>query len=134
MPAVDAVADLLAPNDPRVTAAYGDPRTRGASRHTVIELAGHPGASVGVALLCRRPDATGAIAAASSAKLASAGVRTVVTVCARHAFLRDRPRGRAEGSVELGEPVAVERSQDGWRKVRTQYRATGWIPTAATCG
>jgi RNA polymerase sigma factor (sigma-70 family) len=132
-PAGLRVADLLTPNDAGVTAAYRNGPAHGASRDAIVDVAGRPLAHIGVSILCRRPDATGALVA-DGRKADAAERRSIATVCVRHAFLRDRPGGAAHGSVGLGEPVKSERRRGSWREVQTQFGAHGWLPVRATCG
>jgi RNA polymerase sigma factor (sigma-70 family) len=134
-PSGQRVADLLPPDGARVNAGYAKSTTPGATARARILLSGAPGdhRPVGVAVLCRRPEPNGALVKSVSAR---AAVRSapVVTVCVRQALLRDGPGGRVIGSVGKAQPLVPLNRYKGWRRFRTQYNETGWLPGRVTCG
>jgi RNA polymerase sigma factor (sigma-70 family) len=118
------LADLLPPDGGRVSAHYADTAIEQAGR---VVLTGTGQARVTVAALCRRPDAQGSIVDASRVRSLPA-VTTVRTASELHA---GPGTGALRGSVRTGEPVAVERREDGWSRVLTDTGDTGWMPESA---
>ena len=121
------VADLLPPEDPRVTAGYVPPTVAGWSRTARIAVGG-TARDAGVAILCRRPAPDGRLAPTARTFSATA------TACRRHVYLVARPSGPPVGSVRLGQPLAVVGRRGRWRSVRTEFGARGWVPARALCG
>jgi RNA polymerase sigma factor (sigma-70 family) len=143
-PAGHVVVDLLPPDDAGTSAVYDRVTVPGASGEALVRISGPPtraeagpparGADVGVAVLCRRPDRTGAVVPPDAGRAFAASGGTIGSVCVRHTLLRVAPHGRPRGSVVLGEPVTVLGRRGAWRHVRTQFGARGWLRADATCG
>ena len=76
-------------------------------------------------MLCKRPDRSGSIVAATPRGHAASGATLHVKV--RRAELFERPGGAAVGSVRLGQPVRAGKARDGWRRVTTDTGETGWV-------
>jgi RNA polymerase sigma factor (sigma-70 family) len=131
-PAGHRVADLLPPEDPSATAGYVPPTVPGASRTARVAVAA-PRGDVGVAMLCRRPSPDGRMAPGREPRVL-ARPTTLGTPCRRHVYLVDRPGGAAVGSLRLGQPLAVTASRPGWRRVRTEFGSSGWVPRRVLCG
>jgi RNA polymerase sigma factor (sigma-70 family) len=130
------VADLLAPDAPGVSAVYDSATQAGRSRSATVNLSGERTGTVHVAVLCRVPAANGAITpqgVGPQTRGVSAGGATAVA-CVAHDFLRVTPNGGVIGSVGRAEPLRPLGSAAGWRKVQTQFGATGWLPAADLCG
>jgi RNA polymerase sigma factor (sigma-70 family) len=124
------VADLLRPRG--ATAMYAQGTVVGSSRAASIVVEPQPGAaSTRVTVLCKAPDASGSIVAGGAKARASSGGR-LLHVRVTRAELLERPGGAAVGSVRRDQPVrAIGDVDDGWRKVRTDTGATGWLPADA---
>jgi RNA polymerase sigma factor (sigma-70 family) len=139
-PAGQVVVDLLPPEDAAISAVYDRSTVPGASAAALVRISGPPTRArtgpddVGVAVLCRRPDVTGAVVAPDAGRGFAASGGRIGSVCVRHTLLRVAPHGRSRGSVVLGEPVTVLGRRGGWRHVRTQFGAHGWLRADATCG
>jgi RNA polymerase sigma factor (sigma-70 family) len=137
-PAGHVVVDLLPPEGAGISAVYDRSTVPGASGAALVRLAAPPAraarADVGVAVLCRRPDRTGAVVPPDAGRAFAASGGRIGSVCVRHTLLRVAPHGRPRGSVVLGEPVTVLGRRDGWRHVRTQFGARGWLRADTTCG
>ena len=127
------VADLLSPANPAVTAGYTRATNPGASTTARVTLLGPSRASgsLAVAVLCRRPQAGGALTPQAGANGARA--TPVAATCVPHVLLLDRPHGQPVGSVSLAQPLWTLARHGTWEQVRTEFRATGWLPRSATC-
>jgi RNA polymerase sigma factor (sigma-70 family) len=131
-PPTHRVADLLPPDSGGVTAVY-DPSTHpGISQTATIALSGEAGRKVGVAILCRVPGPDGSLTPTSTAHASAA--RPLAVVCVERDYLRAAPDGGVLGSVASGEPLRVLSRDPGWRRVKTQFGRTGWVPAADLCG
>jgi RNA polymerase sigma factor (sigma-70 family) len=131
------VADLLPPDASGVTAGYVRTTHPGASRAATIALSGRPSREVGVAVLCRVPGPDGALTPALRAHTASTSAApqpAPAVVCVDRDFLRRLPAGGVTGSVGRGEPLRVLDRSPGWRRVATQFGATGWVRASDLCG
>jgi RNA polymerase sigma factor (sigma-70 family) len=126
------VADLLPPDAAGVTAGY-DPSTHpGLSQTARIALSGTRARHVGVAILCRVPGPDGSLTPTSSAHASAS--RPLAVVCTERDYLRGAPHGGVLGSVSSGEPVHELSRSPGWRRVKTQFGRTGWVPASDLCG
>ena len=125
------VADLLPPDDARVTAGYVPPTVAGWSRTARLAVGAPAGSDVGVAILCRRPAPDGRMAASPPARAANRA--STATPCRSHTYLAVRPGGEPRGSVRLGQPLTVTRRAGRWTRVRTEFAETGWLPTRTLC-
>jgi hypothetical protein len=126
------VADLLPPDAGGVTAVYAPSTHPGISRTASIVLSGPATRAVGVAILCRVPGPDGSLTPASTAHGSAA--RPAAVVCTRRDYLRAAPDGGVLGSVSSGEPLHVLGRRPGWRRVKTQFGRTGWVPAGDLCG
>ena len=54
-------------------------------------------------------------------------------VCGAH-YLRSSPAGGVTGSIGSGEPLRVLQRTRGWRRMTTEFGATGWVPARDLCG
>jgi len=126
------VADLLPPDASSVTAIYGPSTHPGVSQSASISLSGTASRAVGVAMLCRVPGPDGSLTPASAARASAA--RPPAVICIARDYLRADPDGGVLGSVSSGEPVHVLSRAPGWRRVKTQFGRTGWVPAADLCG
>jgi Bacterial SH3 domain len=109
----------------------------GLSRTATIALSGAPTRRVGVAILCRVPYADGALTPAFNAQArgaSTAAPRPPAVACAARDYLRAAPGAGVIGSIGTGEPLRVLRRRGGWRKVATEFGATGWVPALEPCG
>jgi RNA polymerase sigma factor (sigma-70 family) len=131
------VADLLPPRASGITAGYEPSTHPGVSQTATIALRGNATGDVGVAVLCRVPGPDGALTPGWNAQAratASAVARPPAVACVPRDYLRVAPRGGVAGSIAGGEPLRVLLRRDGWRKVSTQFGATGWVPARDLCG
>ena len=126
------VADLLPPDAGGITAGYDRDTHPGLSRVATVALSGTPTRRVGVAVLCRVPGPDGALTPMPIARAATAGRPAVV--CVARDDLRAGPHGDVTGSVGEREPLRILARRDGWRRVATQFGATGWVPAGDLCG
>jgi RNA polymerase sigma factor (sigma-70 family) len=128
-PAGQRVADLLAVRG--ATASYLPGTVVGSSRAAQVVVEPQPGTSnTRVSVLCKAPDASGSIVAGSQKARASGGALMHVQVTRTE--LLERPGGAAVGSVRRDQPVhAIGGVRDGWRRVKTDTGATGWLPADA---
>jgi RNA polymerase sigma factor (sigma-70 family) len=126
------VADLLPPDAGGVTAVYVPSTHPGISQTAAIALSGTASGSVGVAMLCRVPGPDGSLTPTSIARAATA--HPLVVACAQRDYLLASPDGGVLGSVSSGEPLHVLDRSPGWRRVRTQFGRTGWVPAHDLCG
>lgn len=137
-PADHRVADLLPPGASGVTAGYVASTHPGLSRTATIALSGRSTRDVGVAVLCRVPGPDGALTPALSRtqpRTSSTATRRPPPVaCVARDDLRASPGGHVTGSIGSGEPVRVLLRRSGWRKVATEFGATGWVPARDLCG
>jgi RNA polymerase sigma factor (sigma-70 family) len=133
-PSPDRVADLLPPDASGVTAGYAPATHPGLSGSATISLSGTPTSAVGVAILCRAPGPGGALTPALSPHGRAAAPRPPAVVCVARDELRSARGGGVIGSVGSGEPLRVLRRADAWRKVETQFGATGWVRARDLCG
>ena len=120
------LADLLPPEGGRISAHY-DPATKlgvDLVGRIVLTAATDTPASVEVAALCRRRDASGSIVDASRVR----AVPAVATVAAAGELRTTPAADEYSGSVHFGQPVAVERRTGGWAEVLTDTGETGWVP------
>jgi RNA polymerase sigma factor (sigma-70 family) len=131
-PANHRVADLLPPDAGGVTAVYQPSTHPGISQTAAIALSGTASGPVGVAILCRVPGPDGSLTPTSTARAATA--HPLVVACAVHDYLLASPDGGVLGSVSSGEPLHVLDRSPGWRRVRTQFGRTGWVPASDLCG
>jgi RNA polymerase sigma factor (sigma-70 family) len=127
------VADLLPPDAGDVTAVYEPSTHPGISRSATIALSGTASGTVGVAILCRVPGPDGSLTPASATASAAAAQPPAV-VCTARDYLRAEPDGGVLGSVSSGEPVHVVDRAPDWRRVKTQFGRTGWVPATDLCG
>jgi hypothetical protein len=81
------------------------------------------------ALLGRADHAPRAAGGASTA-----APRPPAVACAARDYLRAAPGAGVIGSIGTGEPLRVLRGWGGWRKVATEFGATGWLPALDLCG
>jgi RNA polymerase sigma factor (sigma-70 family) len=131
------VADLLPPRATGITAGYAAGTHPGLSRTATIALSGARTGDVGVALLCRVPGPDGALTPGFNAQAraaANAVPRPPAVGCVDRDELRTSPGGDAIGSIGSGEPLRVLARRDGWRRVRTEFGATGWVVAKDLCG
>jgi hypothetical protein len=136
-PAGHRVADLLPPDTTSVTAGYEPATHPGLSRTATIALSGTPTRRVGVAILCRVPGPDGALTPGFNAQArgaATAAPRPPAVACVARDYLRATPGAGVIGSIGSGEPLRVLGRRDGWRRVATEYGATGWVPALDLCG
>jgi hypothetical protein len=136
-PAGHRVADLLPPRVAGVTAGYGRATHAGLSQSATIALSGTHSRDVGVAVLCRVPGPDGALTSslnASARGATAASVRPPAIACVGRDYLRSSPAGGVTGSVGSGEPLRVLRRRGSWRRVATEFGATGWVPARDLCG
>ncbi len=138
-PAGHRVADLLPPRAAGISAGYEPATHPGVSRAASIAVSGPPSRRVGVAMLCRVPGPYGALTPAFTARFgpasaAASAPRPPAVACVARDDLRSAPRGGAIGSIGSGEPLRVLRGADGWRRVETEFGATGWVPARDLCG
>jgi len=131
-PASHRVADLLPPDTAGVTAVYDASTHPGISQTATIALSGTRGRHIGVAILCRVPGPDGSLTPTSTARAAAA--LPLVVACAERDYLRAAPEGDVLGSVSSGEPLHVLDRRPGWRRVKTQFGRTGWLPASDLCG
>ena len=54
--------------------------------------------------------------------------------CVERDCLRSAPRGGVTGSIGSNEPLRVLQRTRGWRRVGTDFGATGWVPARDLCG
>jgi RNA polymerase sigma factor (sigma-70 family) len=131
------VADLLPPRVAGVTAGYVRATHPGLSRSATIVLAGTRSRDVGVAVLCHIPGPDGALTSslhAGARGATTASVRPPAVACVGRDYLRSSPAGGVTGSVGSGEPLDVLQKSRGWRRVATEFGATGWVPARDLCG
>jgi len=137
-PADHRVADLLPAGAAGVTAGYVAPTHPGLSRVATIALTGRATRDVGVAVLCRVPGPDGALTPALSRtqpRTSSTATRRPPPVaCVERDYLRAAPGGDVTGSIGSGEPLRVLARRGAWRRVTTEFGATGWIPARDICG
>jgi len=126
------VADLLPPDAGGVTAVYERSTQPGISQAADIALTGTASRPVGVAILCRVPGPDGSLTPTANARASSA--RPLVVACTERDYLRATPEGGVLGSIAGGEPLRVLDRRPGWRRVKTQFGRTGWVPAADLCG
>jgi uncharacterized protein YgiM (DUF1202 family) len=90
-----------------------------------------------VAVLCRVPGPDGALTSSLNAGArgaATAPVRRPAVACVDRDYLRSSPAGGVTGSIGSGEPLRVLQRSRGWRRVATEFGATGWVPARDLCG
>jgi hypothetical protein len=136
-PAGHRVADLLPPETTSVTAGYVPSTRPGLSTTATIALSGTPTPKVGVAILCRVPYPGGSLTPAFNAQArgaSTAAPRPPAVACVARDYLRAAPRAGVVGSIGSGEPLRVLGRRDGWRRVATEFGATGWVPALDLCG
>jgi RNA polymerase sigma factor (sigma-70 family) len=136
-PAGHRVADLLPPRVAGVTAGYVRATHPGLSQRATIALSGTRSRDVGVAVLCRVPGPDGALTSslnASARAATAASVRPPAVACVGRDYLRSSPAGDVTGSVGSGEPLRVLQRHRSWRRVATEFGATGWLPSRDLCG
>jgi hypothetical protein len=126
------VADLLPPDARSVTAVYEPSTHPGISQAASINLSGSASGAVGVAILCRVPGPDGSLT--PTAKASAAAAQPPAVVCTERDYLRAEPDGDVLGSVSGGEPVHELGRGPGWRRVKTQFGRTGWVPAGDLCG
>jgi hypothetical protein len=49
-------------------------------------------------------------------------------------YLHSSPAGAVTGSIGSGEPLRVLARRGAWRRVATEFGATGWVPARNLCG
>jgi hypothetical protein len=137
-PADHRVADLLPPGAAGITAGYVAATHPGLSRVATIALSGRSTREVGVAVLCRVPGPDGALTPALSRAQprtsSTATLRPPPVACVDRDYLRASPGADVTGSIGSGEPVRVLARRGGWRRVATEFGATGWVPARDLCG
>jgi RNA polymerase sigma factor (sigma-70 family) len=139
-PGSSRVADLLPPQGGAVTAGYVGATTPGVSRVAHIRLSGSSAEKLGVAVLCRVPDAAGAVTPAAQARLRAVTgsplqpPRKPIVVCVDRAYLSGRPGSGTTGSVHSTQPLRELGRRGGWRHVATEFGTTGWLPATDLCG
>jgi len=122
------VADLLSRRGASVS--YARETIVGWSRTARVAVTPLPGtAATQVSILCKAPDARGSIVAGSPLRAPGAAGTRILRVRVARSELFERPGGAAVGSVRFGQPVQTlgRATQSGWRRVRTDTGATGWV-------
>ena len=126
------VADLLSRRG--ASAFYARETIVGWSRTARVVVKPLPGtAATQVGILCKAPDARGSIVAGSPLAATGAAGTRILRVRVARSELFERPGGAAVGSVRFGQPVQTlgGATQPGWRRVRTDTGATGWVRARA---
>jgi hypothetical protein len=71
---------------------------------------------------------TPGLLSAAAAKLGIAGQGALAGAAPKS------PAGAVTGSIGSGDPLRVLRRSRGWRRVATEFGATGWVPRGNLCG
>jgi Bacterial SH3 domain len=127
-----SVADLLPSSGAPISVTYTPETVPGVSTRATLAFERRTlsrSAAVRVAVLCKRPDASGSLLPGGRTPLTGDPAADTVQIDVRSAYLRESPRGAVLGSVRLGQPVRlVGAPRDGWQKIVTDAEQTGWVP------